>query len=246
MNKNVLILEDNEKTLISLKDAIKKLYGNRVEVYAVNNYAEACMIALSYHIDVFVLDIILSPSENGDTSGIYFAQELRNHVRYALTPIIFLTVLADPSNAALHQFHCFDYLEKPFPPEKLAETVGKALGFLETGNYISQLTMRKDGLLYVINPNDILYADVKQHVLSIHMKRETLSIPNRTLKQFMKQLNYKGFVQCSRHTAVNCIHIEHVDPVNKYITLKESKHCIEISRIYLKKILQGFSGTRLD
>lgn len=46
MIKNVLILEDNRNTLYSLKQA-----------------------------DVFVLGIILGAGENGDTSGIRFAQK---------------------------------------------------------------------------------------------------------------------------------------------------------------------------
>lgn len=240
MSKNVLILEDNPKTLSALKDALEKTYKDRLQVYAIDNYPEACAITFSCHIDVFVLDIILSQSENGDTSGIRFAQELRNNIRYMFTPIIFLTGLSDPGNAALHKFHCYDYLEKPFPTAKLAEIVGSALGFLEIDKYTAPVTMRKDGILHVMDPKEIIYVEIEQHVLSIHMKNEILSIPNRTLKQFLKQINYKEFVQCSRHMIVNCTYIENVDTVNKYITLRESKKRIEISRIYMKKIRESF------
>lgn len=102
MIKNVLILEDNIKTLQALQKAIEEQYGSLVKVYAVSTYREACLQAIQSSIDVFVLDIILKPKENGDTSGLRFAQELRNNMRYVLTPIIFLTTLSDPGNQALH------------------------------------------------------------------------------------------------------------------------------------------------
>lgn len=240
MNKNILILEDNIKIVFGVKKALENIYGNRIKVYTSTTYEEACWIAHSVHIDVFVLDIILTTKINGDTSGLKFAQELRNHFRYTFTPIIFLTTLEDPSNEAMHTFHCFDYLEKPFPPEKVADIVGKALGFFQIQEYDTPITMRKDGILYVIYPEDIIYVDVSHHVLSIHMKDDVLSIPNRTLKQFLKEIKCDGFIQCSRCLVVNTRYVDSIDSVNYYLKLKESDITVEISRFYLNKILEGF------
>ena len=78
------------------------------------------------------------------------------------------------------------------------------------------------------------------HVLYIHMKQNLLTIPNRTLKNFLKCDEHGIFVQCSRNTAVNCQYINHIDTVNHYLTLKESQKRIEISMLYLKKIQKGF------
>ncbi len=231
MSKNVLILEDNEKTLLFVKEAIENIYGNQIKVYTAVTYQEACFLAFSVHIDAFILDIILKSKENGDTSGMRFAQELRSNLRYTLTPIIFLTTLADPANEALHTFHCFDYLEKPFPPEKVAEVVGKALGYVDAESISESITMRKDGILYIIDPQEVLYVDVKQHILFIHMKHDTISIPNRTLKQFLKAIHNGEFIQCSRNTAVNCKYIGNIDTVNRYIALKESPEIIDISML---------------
>lgn len=75
MSKNVLILEDNEKTLLFVKEAIENIYGNQIKVYTAVTYQEACFLAFSVHIDAFILDIILKSKENGDTSGMRFAQE---------------------------------------------------------------------------------------------------------------------------------------------------------------------------
>ena len=58
MSKNVLILEDNEKTLLFVKEAIENIYGNQIKVYTAVTYQEACFLAFSVHIDAFILDII--------------------------------------------------------------------------------------------------------------------------------------------------------------------------------------------
>lgn len=242
MIKNVLILEDNIKTLQALQKAIEEQYGSLVKVYAVSTYREACLQAIQSSIDVFVLDIILKPKENGDTSGLRFAQELRNNMRYVLTPIFFLTTLSDPGNQALHTVHCFDYLEKPFPPQKAAELVGKALGFFQINCQSTQITLRKDGILYVLDISDILYVRINHHVLNIQLKNDLLSIPNRTLKQFLKAVHRDTFLQCDRSTAVNYQYIQQIDPVNRYISLKGTDMVIDISMYYMKKVLKGFRG----
>lgn len=240
MNKNVLILEDNIKILFGVKMALENIYGTRIKVHTCTTYEDACVTAHSVHIDVFVLDIILTTKINGDTSGLKFAQQLRSHFRYAFSPIIFLTTLEDPGNEAMHTFHCFDYLEKPFPPEKVANVVGKALGFYDIQEYSTPITMRKDGILYVINLEDIVYVNVSKHVLNIHMKDDVLSIPNRTLKQFFKEVNSNGFIQCSRNTVVNSVYVDSIDPVNHYMRIKGLDISVEISRFYLSKILERF------
>ena len=240
MRKNVLILEDNQKTLDSLKQAIETINNNQIKVYTATTYEEACFQAFSLHMDVFVLDIVLSAQKESDMSGIHFAQKLRENVRYMHTPIIFLTCLADIGNEALHTLHCFDYLEKPFPPEEVAKKVELALGFCSADTNPAPVFMRKDGILYVLFPKDILYVEVNMHVLYIHMKQNLLTIPNRTLKNFLKCDEHGIFVQCSRNTAVNCQYINHIDTVNHYLTLKESQKRIEISMLYLKKIQKGY------
>ena len=111
--KNILIVEDNRKTLNALAQAISKIEKNIV-VYQAETYEEACAVAFSKRIDVFVIDIILTTEKPGDVSGIRFADLARKHDRYMFTPIIFITALADPQLYAYKELRSFGYLEKPF------------------------------------------------------------------------------------------------------------------------------------
>ncbi|CCZ34019.1 putative uncharacterized protein [Firmicutes bacterium CAG:646] len=129
MIKNVLILEDNIKTLQALQKAIEEQYGSLVKVYAVSTYREACLQAIQSSIDVFVLDIILKPKENGDTSGLRFAQELRNNMGYVLTPIIFLTTLSDPVTRLCIQCIALIIWKNHFHLKRQPSLWGKRWGF---------------------------------------------------------------------------------------------------------------------
>lgn len=240
MIKNVLILEDNKITSNALKKAIEKLDRGWIRVYTAETYESACLLAMEKKIEVFVLDIILDTKKSGDTSGFRFAQMLRDNRRYTAVPIIFLTTLADISNHALHQFHCFDYLEKPVHPDDAAKVVEKALEFCETEKSQTVGFMRKDGIIYPIKSQDVVYAEVNNHDLSIYFVNKVEVYPNRTLKYFLNEMNNKMFIQCSRSTVVNYNYIANIDVVNRYVSLKKTKKEIEVSLLYMRKLTSEY------
>lgn len=124
--KRILILEDNVKTLTSLEKMIREI-SPEIITFPVQTYEEACVCAVKQQIDIFILDIILNTKQPGDTSGLAFAREMRNYKKYQLTPMIFITVLADPELYAYRELHSFGYLEKPFSMEEARKLVIKAL-----------------------------------------------------------------------------------------------------------------------
>ena len=126
--KRILILEDNVKTLTSLEKMIREI-SPEIITFPVQTYEEACICAVKQQIDIFILDIILNTKQPGDTSGMAFAREMRNYKKYQLTPMIFITVLADPELYAYRELHSFGYLEKPFSMEDARKLVMKALEY---------------------------------------------------------------------------------------------------------------------
>lgn len=124
--KRILILEDNVKTLTSLEKMIREI-SPEIITFPAQTYEEACICAVKQQIDIFILDIILNTKQPGDTSGLAFAREMRNYKKYQLTPMIFITVLADPELYAYRELHSFGYLEKPFSMEEARKLVIKAL-----------------------------------------------------------------------------------------------------------------------
>lgn len=237
--KNILIVEDNKKTLNALEQAISKIEKNIV-VYKAETYEEACAVAFSKRIDVFVIDIILTTERPGDVSGIRFADLVRKHDRYMFTPIIFVTALTDPELYAYKELHSFGYLEKPFAMQQAVDLIEQALKYQTPQEENPIIYLRKEGILYAIHSRKILYAEVKNHVLILHMEDEELEMPYITIKQFLKLMNQDLFLQCSRSTVVNKRHIKYIDIVNRYIGMDRDDVRIEIGPSFKRIVYQEF------
>ena len=89
---NVLILEDKECNRNALEKIVLSCAGVE-NVYSCGKREEAFLSAVDNQIDLFLVDIILEPSNANDNSGIVFAESIRKLDKYRLTPIIFITVL---------------------------------------------------------------------------------------------------------------------------------------------------------
>lgn len=72
--KQILILEDNELTRNKLIRLIESMNLN-INVFAFSNEEEALGCALTHHIDLFLVDIILRPQIKNDFSGIHFTEK---------------------------------------------------------------------------------------------------------------------------------------------------------------------------
>lgn len=86
--RSVLIVEDNEKAMESLRKIAVSL--NAI-VYTADNSADAYRIACQHNIDIFLVDIILNPQIQGDVSGSKFVLDIKEMPRYARAIVIFIT-----------------------------------------------------------------------------------------------------------------------------------------------------------
>lgn len=234
--KNILILEDNIKTLTALEMAIQQISGT-ISVFTAQSYEDACKIAFMKRIDVFILDIILETKTPGDTSGIKFAELIRKHEDYFFTPIIFITVLADPELYAYRNIHSFGYLEKPFSMSQVIELVKDAMKYTPSMDGKQEIYLRKDGILIAVKLKDVVYVSANHHALDIYMLNEMVSIPYMTIKRFLVESGRSGFIQCSRNTAVNKAYIQNLDLTNRYIELSNGTR-VEIGMTFCQKIRQ--------
>lgn len=235
--KNVLILEDNRKTLKALEDAVGKISGE-ICIFPVATYEDACRVAFSRRIDVFLIDIILTTQYPGDVSGMKFAQQLRKYENYLFTPIIFITALEDPELYAYKEIHSFGYLEKPFSLDRVIDLVKKALRYHDTEEKEKVVWLRKNGILFAVQLRKVMYVEVRKRVLYIHMEDDLLELPNKTIRQFLDEAQGYGFCQCSRNTIVNRQYIKNIDTVNRYISLSASNELIEIGPTFRRKFAE--------
>ncbi|MFG6348169.1 MAG: response regulator [Lachnospiraceae bacterium] len=221
---NVLILEDNGKSRLNLEKIVKSCrIQTNVLVYGKSTEAYAC--AMANHIDLFLVDIILEPSKRNDSSGIDFADKIREHAEYKFTPVIFITTLQGLEVQLLKRIHCYDYIEKPIGDGEIVRSrVEEALSAISDNKYIADretLVLYYDGLGYVFYVDEIIYFSSRRGRLFLYTINETVEIPHVTAKSIKQKVKYTKFLEPTYGTFVNISYIEHVDFRNKEVFLKE-------------------------
>lgn len=221
-------MEDKESHRVALRKIVTGL-SKDIEVYEAEDIRTAYRIAMIEHIHLFLLDIILCPQMPGDTMGLDFAREIRKVKKYHFTPIIFITSLEDPKLYTYNHLHCWRYIEKPFDPKIVKETILEALEVPVEDDKDRSVYFRKDGIIYAVQVEDIIYIENKRRKIIIHCKNEILEIPYKTCEEITKELDSKKFVQCSRHMIVNKSYIKQIDYPNRYLKLRHVDELIDIS-----------------
>ncbi len=235
MKRNILILEDKKTHRDTLYKIVSDLEQD-VTIYAVPNVQQAYQIAMTNHIHLFLMEIILCPEYAGDVTGLRFAQEIRTVKKYQFTPIIFITSLEDPKLYSYSHLHCWNYIEKPFNPAKVRETVLEALNFPVYEDIERFAYFRKDGIIYAKKIKDIIYIENRLRKITIYSRDAALEISYRTCKRIMEELNSELFVQCSRYVIVNRSYVEEIDFANRYLRLRHTDNLIEIGTVIKRKL----------
>lgn len=206
-------------------------------VFCADNSEKAYKIAMETRIDLFLVDIILEQTP-GDVSGMVFANQIREVKRYQFVPIIFITALEDHKMDAYDSLHCYSYIEKPFDMDKLRETISSALEFPcieeHSGRYFPY---RKDGILYNLDTDNLMYAVYKGRMMELHLEQETVEVPYLTCTAMMGRLNNARFVRCSRKAIVNRRFIAQTDSVNRYLCMTDGT-VLEIGSVLRKDFMR--------
>lgn len=238
--KKVLILEDNLVTLEYIASLIKEIDENN-SIYACHEVKDACQCALEKKIDLFIIDIILDTSRPGDSSGLKFVDDIRKFEKYAFTPVIFVTSLADERMYTYEKLHCYSFVEKPFDPTRLKALIMQCLKFPSVEKKYKTMYFRKDGIILAADREDIVYVECINHILNIHtIQGDLLSIPYVTLKKFLSDVDSDDFIQCSRSAVINRDYILNIDITNRVIQLKNEMGTVEIGIMYKKGLREIF------
>jgi len=214
-----------EKELISAK-GLKVLVTEtspkaEVEYYLDVNHALKAMNEKDF--DVFIIRV----SSVKDDEGIHFAQVLRQMKKYEMTSIIFLVNKDDDKIKATipDEFYHFWILSTPLD-EILEKKFKKTLLlFLAYGtsekdkNFIVMLDSSKEKR---INTEDILFVDIEDKIVTIHMISGTIyKYPHSYYS--MKKMSIKlgdGFIRIFRSVIVNKQYVEEIDYEMGYLKLE--------------------------
>lgn len=239
-NKQILIIEDNKRSMEKACALIKQIDG--VFIHKAENSEKAYRYALEYHIDLFIVDIILDTSIPGDVAGTKFAESIRKIDKYAFTPIIFTTSLIDANLYAYAQLHCYRYFEKPYDNEEFVKIVKEALRFETVKQESRFYNYKKDGIHYTVKVQEIVYFQNDRYNVFIHcVDGNVVKAPYKSIKHILLELNTNRFLKCNRNTIVNIDFVVSIDSINRYVELNNGHGILELGERLKHSFLEGVS-----
>lgn len=175
---------------------------------------------------LFLFDVQLS-KETGDRGGFVLAEELRKKRKYYRTPVLFLTAISDEGGFALSNYHCYNYISKPYSSKDILVQLEQMLitGYLE--NMLDILDSNR--IHHNVSVQDITYIESKGHIITLHLEKESLQTRHYTLSSMLKLLG-SGFIQIHKRYIINPKKVTHIDKSNACINIGST--VIPIGRTY--------------
>lgn len=240
--QRILIVEDNELQRIELEEHLQKLHPSLVILSATNLEDAEIMLQDSILDDaflhLFLLDIHLSSNKKRH-EGFQFAQLIRSHTAYQMTPLIFLTSNKQQIEFALNNFHCYNYIKKPYDCVEIAKQVQHLLlsHIIQQETFFIRDTRRIAHRIYI---DSILYLESNGHTLKIVCPDSVIVTRDYTLSSVEEQLG-DAFFRCHRKYIVNTRLIENYDSICSNVQIRN--HAIPVGRVFKDKLLESIQLT---
>lgn len=226
----ILIIEDEPNTREMLVKITKEVDSNAT-IYQTGSVKKAMEIIINEHIDILLIDIQL---EDGD--GLELAKEIRTLYRYKRTAMLFITAIPTHAILAYDETHCYKYITKPFPSEKLKEVLTELIDHDYKKNENVIFNVKYDDFTYCVNSKDIVYLEIKNRDLVFHLEYGDVIQHRGSIKDAIDVLP-KKFMQCHRAYVINTERVAAINKSNYYLMLKGKEVIIPIGRKYYKNLL---------
>ncbi|AKN31520.1 LytTR family transcriptional regulator [Clostridium carboxidivorans P7] len=241
---NILVLEDCE---IQRRSLVKILLqtGLNLKIFESDNTADSLKICEDVDINLFFVDIALNES-----SGLDFALKLRNIEKYKLTWIIFLTTYMNYMIKAFKEVHCYDYILKPYDPEKIIEITNTILKNIHREcelNKEKSVAFNSKGIDIIIATSDIIFLEVNIKNCIIHTRIGKFEINRLALKKALEMIEEPFIIKSHRSFAIN---INYITKIEKYsvtswnVYFKDYDSCAIIGLKY-KQIIKNALAKRV-
>lgn len=231
---NLLIVEDDISQNKLLTDTIQHAYP-QWSIISAADYPSAkdCIeksLSTGSFFSLFLLDVQLTLEKN-DRGGFCLAEEIRKHPIYFKTPILFLTAISDEGSFALSEFHCYNYITKPYSDKDILHQLEQMLitGYLENTLEITDT----DRILHKLLISEILMVESKAHIMILHTFHGTIETREYSLKNILSLLS-SDFLQCHKRMLVNKAHIHSYDKTSSYLLV--GNLTVSVGRSYKKNM----------
>lgn len=231
----ILIVEDDISQAKMLEVTICSQYSDW-NITVATSYDTALFhlqnsIQKKEYFTLFLLDIQLSQVE-GDRGGFIFANELRKLPPYFKTLLLFLTAVSDENYFALSNYHCYNYIAKPYSKEDILFQLQQMLftGYLEE-NALKLTDV--DHIQHQLLLSSIQYIQAKGHFLTINLTNGKVVSRDYTLSGILQKLN-DSFIRCHKSIIINKNYLSSIDKRTRSIIV--ASHSIPVGRKYLPDI----------
>lgn len=235
----IFVLEDDKISKAALKEMLYSITSD-ITVDTAGNLAEARQLLDStVSFDLFLLDVNLDKENSTDSGGITFAEEVRNMVKYELTPVVMITSIAGLEMEAYRKIHCHQYIIKPYNMTEVVDLVKKILSHIPKAEK-PFIIVKKNGINYKIFCKEIVFCKAIPRGVRLYLKGEQMEIPYLSIRQLLGQLTGQGVFQCHRMFLVNMEYVRYYDLVNQMIQVEGYSDYIDIGVTYKAEVRRRF------
>lgn len=241
----LLLVEDDPVQLKYLETLVKNNFPD-ISVTTAGTYKEAMnIIDTAAYIDIFVLDIMLTDSED-DPDGVSLGVHIREMTKYINTPVIFITSYESRIYEAVNDAHCYSFISKPVDEPSLISTISSLLK--QTTKKNDNIILRtENGIAVPIDPNKIVYISSIKGVIKIKTEDDAISSSIWRLSRLTPTL--PGYMlRCHKCYIINLNHITNVDYTTRmcHTDAIENGNMISlpIGRAYISEIREAFNDKR--
>lgn len=146
-NAKILIVDDDEMVLLSLKLLLEQRYK---EIYTLNDPKRIPSLAREINFDVALLDMNFRQGDTSSTEGLYWLRHLIKH--YPDTQVVLMTAFGEIQLAveAIKE-GAMDFVVKPWENEKLQTTIANAVSLSTEKRKVQQLKSRQKTITAAID-----------------------------------------------------------------------------------------------
>ena len=177
----IAIVEDVAEEAVKLKKSLKIFLEELHITFKISKFSSGEQFLEVFeknNFDIVFMDIYMS-----GMTGVETAKHLRNQDKHCL--LIFLTSSMEHMPEAF-SCHAFEYIQKPFVKERIAQVMTDALNILPKETKYMEFTSSRQtvNMLY----SDFVYAVASDHYLNISDISGNVYKSRQTLSEFMKPL----------------------------------------------------------
>ncbi|OPJ57539.1 response regulator transcription factor [Clostridium oryzae] len=189
MSKSVLIVEDEVRMRILIKDYLKR---ENYLIYEAGNGLDAIKIFNNNKIDLIILDIMMPFMDGWEV-----CKNIRQKSR---VPIIMLTAKAEEDDKLLgYELGADDYVTKPFSVKILVAKIKAVFNRIDSANSAEQSIIEVDGLKInelshevILDENEIILSPKEYELLLYLIKNKGIALSRTQILDSVWGIDYYG------------------------------------------------------